>query len=79
MPRTARAALGGFCYHALNRGNARSEVFHDEDDFRTFLDAIGEVGLRVPMRLLAYCLMPSLFHLVLWPRGDATSAAGYAD
>jgi putative transposase len=70
MPRTARAALGGFCYHALNRGNARSEVFHEEDDFRAFLDAVGEAGLRVPMRLLAYCLMPNHFHLVLWPHGD---------
>jgi hypothetical protein len=28
MPRTARAAQGGFCYHVLNRGNARAEVFH---------------------------------------------------
>ena len=23
-----------------------------------------------PMRILAYCLMPNHFHLVLWPRGD---------
>jgi putative transposase len=65
MPRTARAALGGFCYHVLNRGNARSEVFQEEDDFRAFLDAVGEAGLRVPMRRLAYCLMPDHFHLVL--------------
>lgn len=30
-------------------------------------DAAHEI---VPMRLLAYCLMPNHFHLVLWPRGD---------
>ncbi len=23
MPRTARASLGGICYHVINRGNAR--------------------------------------------------------
>src|SRR5205807_457659 len=28
-------------------------------------------GLReVPMRILAYCLMPNHWHLVLWPQGD---------
>src|SRR6266571_1693745 len=25
---------------------------------------------HVPMRLLAFCLMPNHFHLVLWPRED---------
>ena len=32
MPRTARASVGGLCYHVLNRGNARSRVFHDAAD-----------------------------------------------
>lgn len=26
--------------------------------------------MRVPMRLLAYCLMPNHFHLALWPYAD---------
>ena len=28
MPRTARASVGDYCYHVINRGNARAEVFH---------------------------------------------------
>jgi putative transposase len=32
VPRTARASVGGYCYHALNRGNGRAQVFHDADD-----------------------------------------------
>ncbi len=32
MPRTARACIGGICYHVLNRGNARQDVFHEDDD-----------------------------------------------
>jgi REP element-mobilizing transposase RayT len=28
MPRTARASVGDYCYHVINRGNARTEVFH---------------------------------------------------
>ena len=70
MPRTARASAAGYSYHVLNRGNARAQVFHKEGDYEAFLDAISEAGLRVPMRLLGYCLMPNHFHLVLWPRGD---------
>jgi len=31
---------------------------------------IAEASLRQPMRILAYCLMPNHFHLVLWPRHD---------
>ena len=27
MPRTARASIGGICYHVLNRGNARRMCF----------------------------------------------------
>jgi hypothetical protein len=34
MPRTARASVGNVCYHVLNRGNARNEVFHKDGDFQ---------------------------------------------
>jgi len=70
MPRTARASVGGLCYHVLNRGNARAEVFHDPADYRAFIELLGEAGTRVPMRVLGFCLMPNHFHLVLWPRAE---------
>jgi putative transposase len=70
MPRTARASAGGYCYHVLNRGNARAEVFHKSQGYEAFLDALAEAGRRVPVRLIGYCLMSNRFHLVAWPRGD---------
>ena len=70
MPRTARAAVGGMCYHVLNRGNGRAEVFHKDADFAAFLDLMAEANERLPLRILGYALMPNHFHLVLWPRGD---------
>lgn len=70
MARTARASVGGLCYHALNRGNARAEVFHTPADFRAFVDLLSEASQRVPMRILGYVLMPNHFHLVLWPHRD---------
>jgi putative transposase len=70
MSRTARASVGGVCYHVLNRGNARAEVFHNDEDYAAFLRLLRQAQERVPVRLLAYCLMPNHFHLVLWPRAD---------
>jgi putative transposase len=62
--------VGGICYHVLNRGNARGEVFHKTEDYVAFLDLMEEASGRLPMRSLAWCLMPNHFHLVLWPHGD---------
>ena len=70
MPGTARASVGGMCYHILNRGNGRSEVFHKNDDYAAFLKLLCQANERVPMRMLAHCLMPDHFHLVVWPLED---------
>jgi putative transposase len=64
MGRTPRAAEGGYIYHALNRGNARLAIF-DDDDYDAFERVLAEAVPRYAMRLLAYCLMPNHFHLVL--------------
>jgi putative transposase len=58
------------CYHVINRGNARSEIFHKDGDYVAFLKLMTEADQRVPMRILAYCLMPNHFHLVLWTHED---------
>ena len=70
MPRTARASVGGYCYHALKRGNGRARVSHDADDHHAFVKLLREACARIPMRLNGYCAMPNHFHLVLWPCGD---------
>ena len=70
MPRTARASLGNWCYHVLNRGNGRAEVFHKEDDYAAFVALFEPACERLRMRIVGYCLMPNHFHLVLWPHGD---------
>jgi len=45
MSRTARASVGGVCYHFINRGNNRAEVFRKDEDFAAFLQAmIGSNG-----------------------------------
>lgn len=70
MPRTARASAGGYCYHVLNRGNARAQIFHAPDDYHAFLRVLDLACQRIPLRVLAYCLLPNHFHLALWPYAD---------
>lgn len=70
MPRTARASVGDMCYHVLNRGNGRAEVFHKPADYAAFLQLLADANERIPMRILGYVLMPNHFHLALWPRRD---------
>ena len=70
MSRPPRAAEGGLIYHALNRAVARAAIFDDDSDYDAFLRVAAEAATRHAMRILAYCVMPNHFHLVLWPRGD---------
>ena len=70
MPRTSRASVGGVCYHVLNRGNNRGTVFHNPDDYDAFVDLAALANQRLAMRVLAFALMPTHFHLVLWPHRD---------
>ena len=45
-------------------------MFHHDRDYLAFERVLGEVEERVPMRVLAWCLMPNHWHLLLWPRED---------
>src|SRR5882724_175324 len=70
MPRTARAAVGGVCYHVLNRGNNRAEVFHCAADYARFVALLAEAQARVPIDVFAVCLMPNHFHLLVRPHAN---------
>jgi putative transposase len=70
MPRPRRAAEGGLIYHALNRANARLALFDNDDDYAAFERVLQQAVARFDMRLLAYCLMPDHFQLLLWPHED---------
>ena len=70
MGRPLRSAVGGLIYHVLNRANARQTIFEHARDYEAFERVLEEAHDRVPMRTLAYCLMPNHWHLLLWPKKD---------
>lgn len=49
-------------YHALNRAKFRSALFQKEAHDQDLLALVAEGADAVPMRLLAYCLMPDHGH-----------------
>jgi putative transposase len=62
-------------FHVLNRGNDRRDIFDDRADYEAFLRVMKETQERVPLRILAYCLLPNHWHFLLWPAADGDLAA----
>ncbi len=70
MARQPRIDVGNYPYHVLNRANARLPIFFKEEDFLMFESILEDACEEYDMRMLAYCLMPNHFHLVLYPQKD---------
>lgn len=62
-------------FHVLNRGVGRMRLFDSDADYAAFERIIEETLEIRPMRLLAYCLMPNHWHMVLYPEGDGDLSA----
>ena len=70
MPRVARIVPGGMIFHVLNRGNARSQIFEHDRDYEALERVMAETADQIAVRILAYCIMPNHWHMVLWPTRD---------
>ena len=75
MPRQARVSVGGIIYHIVNRANGRVQIFNNTTDYKHFEDLMQEAKDLTGMRILAYCIMPNHFHLVLYPVSDTDLGA----
>jgi putative transposase len=72
MPRVPRVDVGGHVYHVLNRANARAQIFDDAKDYALFEQLLTDGVEEYNVQLLAYCLMPNHWHLVLIPQEDGS-------
>ena len=50
-------------------------LFNTDAEYAAFENILEEVLAVQPMRICAYCLMPTHWHLVLWPKNDGDLAA----
>lgn len=67
MPRTSRFIVPNYCYHVLNRANKKARIFHASADYEQFLAAVHLAQERIHVPILAACLMPNHFHLIMRP------------
>jgi len=65
MPRIPRGLAVGGVAHVLSRGNARATVFHSPPEYEGFIHLLQKARERHPVDLLAFCVMPNHFHLVV--------------
>jgi putative transposase len=65
MPRARRVTATGIIQHVMNRGNRRTTIFGQPADYDAFVTLLVEASRKFHVRLLAFCLMPNHWHLVL--------------
>jgi putative transposase len=85
MPQRAVPLIANEYYHVYNRGNNRQAIFLERENYVFFLrcmrkyllgaDQTSEVFKTsdVCTTVVAYCLMPNHFHLLVCPHGDDLS------
>jgi putative transposase len=85
MPQRSIPLVAGEYYHIYNRGNNRQDIFFERENYLFFLRRVhkylvgntqtSEVSetSEVWTTIIAYCLMPNHFHLLVYPHDDELS------
>ncbi|MDP2132084.1 MAG: transposase [Sulfuritalea sp.] len=74
MPRRARLSLPGVPLHLIQRGNNRQGCFFADEDYRFYLDWLGEYAGKFGCHIHAYVLMTNHVHLLV--SADHAAAPG---
>jgi putative transposase len=64
----------GMYYHIYNRGVSRSTLFREPTNFLFVIEKLQKYRLEHAVSVIAYCLMPNHYHLLL--RQDGEESAG---
>jgi REP element-mobilizing transposase RayT len=73
MPYRTTQFLAGECYHIYNRGNNRERTFFERENYAFFLRQLRQYITEPVVDVVAYCLMPNHYHLILQLRADDLS------
>ena len=65
MPRKARFTIDNGIYHVMVRGNNRAVIFHDEEDFKFYLELLKENKEKYRLKVFHYVLMNNHVHFII--------------
>jgi len=70
MARHPRLILSNHPHHVIQRGNNRSDIFTDDEDYQYYLEKLAVACERFFCQLHAYVLMTNHVHLLMTPKVD---------
>ncbi|WP_254175061.1 transposase [Planktothrix pseudagardhii] len=70
MPRRQVIFQAGNYYHVYNRGNNRQLIFFERDNYIYFLRQLRNHLITNGVDIIAYCLMPNHYHLLVYLQTD---------
>ena len=65
MSRPLRIEFPDAWYHVMNRARLGQDAFHARKDYSGFMELLMDSSEIFNMRVAAYCLMPSHYHLLI--------------
>ncbi|WP_287706938.1 MULTISPECIES: transposase [unclassified Microcystis] len=74
MPYRQNIFQPGQYYHIYNRGNNRQDIFFERENYLFFLRLVRKYLLET-LDVIAYCLMPNHYHLLIQLKKAELSAA----
>ncbi len=74
MPARTLTFVQDHFYHLYNRGAGRQPIFRETDNYLFFLRRLKQYARDLNVTVIAYCLMPNHYHLLV--RQDGVEPAG---
>lgn len=72
MARALRKTAPHCFHHVCNRGVRKRTIFLKDGDYKAFIKVLVDALHKLGMRVIAFCLMPNHFHIVVRPTEDVS-------
>ncbi|MFZ3116458.1 MAG: transposase [Syntrophales bacterium] len=79
MTRISRIVAIGYPHHVTQRGVRSMDIFHSDDDRRSYLQSVKEETDRFEVEILSWCLMSNHVHFIAIPQHESSLAKGFGE